>query len=205
MRTSSTSDLRAFGFEFYLQSVEGKASWDGIFAGARNVFVRIGSGQLHFYAQPPRDGGRGAVHHLRPARRGLEGTCSRDAVAASSPCRAELRARQRPVGCSSPIRRGCPKRQCGISWIEGGQRPPHAEAPDAIPPPPPAPRLRAARRSLPAPAVRTAKAGLRTELNKLVGRAPITTSSSATASRRRRLPPEKAFRLSTGIVFSGSP
>jgi len=33
-------------------------------AGARNVFIAIGQGRLHFYDQPPRDEGRGAIHHL---------------------------------------------------------------------------------------------------------------------------------------------
>ena len=42
--------------------------FDGELAGARNVFVKVGAGRLHIYAQAPRDrqhgGGRGAVHHL---------------------------------------------------------------------------------------------------------------------------------------------
>lgn len=38
--------------------------WDGGYAGARNVFMKIGIGALHFYEQPPRDRGRNAVHHL---------------------------------------------------------------------------------------------------------------------------------------------
>jgi len=33
-------------------------------AGVRNVFLAIGKGRLHFYDQPPRDEGRGAIHHL---------------------------------------------------------------------------------------------------------------------------------------------
>ena len=33
-------------------------------AGARNVFIAIGKGRLHFYDQPPHDEGRGAIHHL---------------------------------------------------------------------------------------------------------------------------------------------
>ncbi len=37
---------------------------DEILAGARNVFLSVGSGRLHVYDQPPRDSGRGAVHHL---------------------------------------------------------------------------------------------------------------------------------------------
>ena len=42
----------------------GEVVHDGRLAGARNVFMRIGSGGLHLYDQPPRDSGRGAVHHI---------------------------------------------------------------------------------------------------------------------------------------------
>ena len=42
----------------------GAVVYDGVLAGARNVFMRIGSGGLHLYDQPPRDEGRGAVHHI---------------------------------------------------------------------------------------------------------------------------------------------
>lgn len=34
------------------------------FAGARNVFLRLGEGRLHLYAQPPKQVGAGTVHHL---------------------------------------------------------------------------------------------------------------------------------------------
>jgi hypothetical protein len=37
---------------------------DGIVAGARNVLLRLGTGHINFYDQPPRDSGRGAIHHL---------------------------------------------------------------------------------------------------------------------------------------------
>jgi catechol 2,3-dioxygenase-like lactoylglutathione lyase family enzyme len=37
---------------------------DIVMAGARNVFVAMGRGRLHFYDQPPKDQGRGAIHHL---------------------------------------------------------------------------------------------------------------------------------------------
>ena len=42
----------------------GKVIHDGDFGGARNVFMRIGSGRLHLYDQKPRDQGKGAVHHV---------------------------------------------------------------------------------------------------------------------------------------------
>jgi catechol 2,3-dioxygenase-like lactoylglutathione lyase family enzyme len=34
------------------------------FAGARNVFLRIGTGRIHLYDQPPRTTGPTTVHHL---------------------------------------------------------------------------------------------------------------------------------------------
>ena len=33
-------------------------------AGARNVLLRLGSAYINFYDQPPKDTGRGVVHHL---------------------------------------------------------------------------------------------------------------------------------------------
>jgi len=33
-------------------------------AGARNVLLRIGTAYINFYDQPPKDAGRGVVHHL---------------------------------------------------------------------------------------------------------------------------------------------
>lgn len=37
---------------------------DTAFAGARNVFMRIGEGRLHLYDQAPKHAGAGTVHHL---------------------------------------------------------------------------------------------------------------------------------------------
>lgn len=37
---------------------------DTAFAGARNVFMRIGEGRLHLYDQAPKHVGAGTVHHL---------------------------------------------------------------------------------------------------------------------------------------------
>jgi catechol 2,3-dioxygenase-like lactoylglutathione lyase family enzyme len=37
---------------------------DTVFAGARNVFMRIGEGRLHLYDQAPKHLGAGTVHHL---------------------------------------------------------------------------------------------------------------------------------------------
>ncbi len=33
-------------------------------AGVRNVLLRLGPGHINFYDQPPKDSGRGGVHHL---------------------------------------------------------------------------------------------------------------------------------------------
>jgi catechol 2,3-dioxygenase-like lactoylglutathione lyase family enzyme len=37
---------------------------DTEFAGARNVFMRVGEGRLHLYDQAPKHRGAGTVHHL---------------------------------------------------------------------------------------------------------------------------------------------
>jgi catechol 2,3-dioxygenase-like lactoylglutathione lyase family enzyme len=37
---------------------------DADFAGARNVFLRVGEGRLHLYSQPPKHPGAGTAHHL---------------------------------------------------------------------------------------------------------------------------------------------
>lgn len=58
-----SADLDA-AVRWYREALGAEVCFDGDFGGARNVFMRIGSGRLHLYAQPPRDRGRGAVHHL---------------------------------------------------------------------------------------------------------------------------------------------
>jgi catechol 2,3-dioxygenase-like lactoylglutathione lyase family enzyme len=57
------SDLDA-ALKFYQDMFGGEILVDIDMAGARNVFLAIGKGRLHFYDQPPRDEGRGAIHHL---------------------------------------------------------------------------------------------------------------------------------------------
>jgi catechol 2,3-dioxygenase-like lactoylglutathione lyase family enzyme len=49
---------------WWCQHMDAKVLFDGELAGARNVFVAVGTGRLHIYDQPPKDGGHGAVHHL---------------------------------------------------------------------------------------------------------------------------------------------
>ncbi|MCK9229819.1 MAG: VOC family protein [Syntrophales bacterium] len=57
------SDINA-SLEFYQEMFGGIIVADIEMAGARNVFLQIGKGRLHFYDQPPRDEVRGAIHHL---------------------------------------------------------------------------------------------------------------------------------------------
>ena len=49
---------------FYQRWFDAEVMWDGDYGGARNVFVKVGIGALHFYEQAPRDLGRNAFHHL---------------------------------------------------------------------------------------------------------------------------------------------
>jgi len=58
-----TSNLDA-ALKFYQEMFGAEILADLDLAGARNVFIAIGQGRLHFYDQPPRDEGRGAIHHL---------------------------------------------------------------------------------------------------------------------------------------------
>lgn len=58
-----SSNLDA-ALKFYREMFGAEILADLNMAGARNVFIAIGKGRLHFYDQPPRDEGRGAIHHL---------------------------------------------------------------------------------------------------------------------------------------------
>jgi catechol 2,3-dioxygenase-like lactoylglutathione lyase family enzyme len=49
---------------FYRDAFDGKVVLDENMAGARNVFMRIGTGRIHFYDQAPSFSGRGSVHHF---------------------------------------------------------------------------------------------------------------------------------------------
>ncbi len=63
--------------EFYEDSFDGKIVLDMDLAGARNVFMRIGKGRIHFYDQPPRFSGRGSIHHFGIQTDNLEGMVKR--------------------------------------------------------------------------------------------------------------------------------
>ncbi|MDF1589956.1 MAG: VOC family protein [Desulfobacterales bacterium] len=49
---------------FYTNLFGGEIILDSVMAGSRNVFIRIGSGRLHLYDQPPKNPGRGSIHHF---------------------------------------------------------------------------------------------------------------------------------------------
>jgi catechol 2,3-dioxygenase-like lactoylglutathione lyase family enzyme len=49
---------------FWREGFDAEVMYDTEFAGARNVFLRIGAGHLHLYDQPPKTLGQGTVHHL---------------------------------------------------------------------------------------------------------------------------------------------
>jgi catechol 2,3-dioxygenase-like lactoylglutathione lyase family enzyme len=57
------SDLNR-SVQFYTDFFGGQVVLDLEMAGARNVFLRIGQGRLHFYDQPPKHPVRGNIHHI---------------------------------------------------------------------------------------------------------------------------------------------
>ena len=74
---------------WWSRHLRAKVIFDRELAGARNVFLAVGTGRLHLYDQPPRDEGRGAIHHLGVRVRNLRsvwaqlrglGVCSRNGL-----------------------------------------------------------------------------------------------------------------------------
>jgi catechol 2,3-dioxygenase-like lactoylglutathione lyase family enzyme len=57
------SDIEA-SIAFWREHFGATVVLDTGFAGARNVFLRVGEGRLHLYAQSPKHAGAGTVHHL---------------------------------------------------------------------------------------------------------------------------------------------
>jgi catechol 2,3-dioxygenase-like lactoylglutathione lyase family enzyme len=57
------SDVEAT-IAFWTRGFGATVVYDERFAGARNVFLTVGSGRLHLYDQPPKVVGQGTVHHL---------------------------------------------------------------------------------------------------------------------------------------------
>jgi catechol 2,3-dioxygenase-like lactoylglutathione lyase family enzyme len=70
------SDLDA-SIRFYRRMFDAEIVLDEQVAGARNVLVRIGSAYINFYDQPPKDAGRGVVHHLGIRTNDLAGLVER--------------------------------------------------------------------------------------------------------------------------------
>jgi catechol 2,3-dioxygenase-like lactoylglutathione lyase family enzyme len=67
------SDLDAT-IAFWRDGFGGELVHDVEFAGARNVFLRVGSGRIHLYDQPPKNTDGGALHHLGVVTDELEQT-----------------------------------------------------------------------------------------------------------------------------------
>jgi catechol 2,3-dioxygenase-like lactoylglutathione lyase family enzyme len=65
------SDIDA-SLAFYRRWFDAVVVADFTYAGARNVFVALGGGRLHFYEQPPRTTERNAFNHLGFAVEGLD-------------------------------------------------------------------------------------------------------------------------------------
>lgn len=57
---------------FYVEMFGAEVLFDLEMAGARNVMISIGSSKINFYDQPPKDTGRGAIHHLGIETNNLE-------------------------------------------------------------------------------------------------------------------------------------
>lgn len=55
--------------------------WDGELAGARSVFMKIGTDTLHFYEQPPHDHGCNAISRLGSQVAALDDLYARMAAA----------------------------------------------------------------------------------------------------------------------------
>ena len=64
--------------KFYEECFGGRVALDSEFAGARNVFMRVGAGRIHFYDQPPKNLVRGGgIHHFGIQTDDLEGLVER--------------------------------------------------------------------------------------------------------------------------------
>jgi catechol 2,3-dioxygenase-like lactoylglutathione lyase family enzyme len=58
---------------WYKRAFDAEVHYDGDFGGSRDVFMKIGSGRIHLYSQPPHDNGRGAIHHIGIRTKDLAG------------------------------------------------------------------------------------------------------------------------------------
>ncbi len=62
---------------FYQDHFDGEIVLDAELAGARNVFMRIGSGRIHFYDQAPKNPVPGNIHHFGIQTSNIEAVVSR--------------------------------------------------------------------------------------------------------------------------------
>jgi catechol 2,3-dioxygenase-like lactoylglutathione lyase family enzyme len=63
--------------DFYINGFGGRVVADLEMAGARNIFIRIGQGRVHLYAQSPKHPLRGNIHHFGIQTDDLEGAVER--------------------------------------------------------------------------------------------------------------------------------
>ena len=70
------SNLNA-SIKFYEDFFDGKVVLDMELAGARNVFMKIGNGRIHFYDQPPKFSGRGSIPHFGIQTDDIEGVVNK--------------------------------------------------------------------------------------------------------------------------------
>jgi len=70
------SDLNK-SIKFYEEAFDGKIVLDVELAGARNVFMRVGNGRMHFYDQSPKFSGRGSIHHFGIQTDDIEGVVNK--------------------------------------------------------------------------------------------------------------------------------
>jgi catechol 2,3-dioxygenase-like lactoylglutathione lyase family enzyme len=57
------SDMAAT-LAWWQRHMRARVLFDGQMAGSRNVLIGVGTGRINIYDQPPRDAGRGPVHHV---------------------------------------------------------------------------------------------------------------------------------------------
>ena len=70
------SDLNK-SIKFYEEAFGGEIVLDVELAGARNVFMRVGNGRMHFYDQSPKFSGRGSIHHFGIQTDDIEGVVNK--------------------------------------------------------------------------------------------------------------------------------
>lgn len=70
------SDMAAT-LDWWQRHLGARVLFDGRLAGSRNVLIGIGRGRINIYDQPPRDRGRGGVHHIGVRVRGLAAAWAR--------------------------------------------------------------------------------------------------------------------------------